>query len=88
MFYIFSNQKQFRFLSYSIISKPWLIVPFEIGNGVTLALMWASAASYVCLVTPQKHQVSYTVEVKPCYDYKILASCLNEQTLQCIRKVT
>ncbi|KAL5261149.1 hypothetical protein ACHWQZ_G007004 [Mnemiopsis leidyi] len=48
----------FRFLSYSIISKPWLIVPFEIGNGVTLALMWASAASYVCLVTPQKHQAT------------------------------
>ena len=87
MINISSNQKQFRFLSYSIISKPWLIVPFEIGNGVTLALMWASAASYVCLVTPQKHQVSYTVVdithsclmncrvFKPRTDYKSPASC-------------
>ncbi|XP_063694375.1 major facilitator superfamily domain-containing protein 6-A-like [Bolinopsis microptera] len=48
----------FRFLSYSIISKPWLIVPLEIGNGVTLALMWSAAASYVCQVTPQKHQAT------------------------------
>lgn len=48
----------FRFLSYSLISSPWLIVPFEIGNGITLALMWASAASYVSLMTPVKHQAT------------------------------
>merc|ERR1712150_102961 len=39
-------------------TEAWLVVPFEIGNGVTLALMWASVASYVCLVTPQTFQAT------------------------------
>lgn len=41
-----------RFLLIAWISNPWLILPLQALQGVTLSIVWASATSYVSLVSP------------------------------------
>ncbi|KAI6204986.1 hypothetical protein M3Y94_00740700 [Aphelenchoides besseyi] len=41
-----------RFLLIAWISNPWLILPLQALQGVTLSVVWASATSYVSLVSP------------------------------------
>ncbi|CAD5234065.1 unnamed protein product [Bursaphelenchus xylophilus] len=41
-----------RFLLISWFSNPWLIVPLQAVQGVTLAIVWSMASSYVSIVSP------------------------------------
>lgn len=41
-----------RFLLISWLSNPWMILPLQALQGTVLALVWASATSYVSLVSP------------------------------------
>jgi len=41
-----------RFLLIAWISNPWLILPLQALQGATLSIVWASASSYVSLVSP------------------------------------
>ncbi|KAL3072416.1 hypothetical protein niasHT_034100 [Heterodera trifolii] len=42
----------FRFLVISWLSNPWLILPLQLLQGIVLSLLWASATSYVSIVSP------------------------------------
>lgn len=41
-----------RFLLISWISNPWMILPLQAVQGCVLATVWASATSYISLVSP------------------------------------
>lgn len=41
-----------RFLLIAWLSNPWLILPLQALQGATLSVVWASATSYVSLVSP------------------------------------
>lgn len=51
-----------RFILYSIIKNPWLVLPVEVLNGITFGLGYASMASYACIIAPPG--TSTTVQVK------------------------
>lgn len=51
-----------RYILYSIVVNPWLILPIEILNGITFGLAYASMASYACVIAPPG--TSTTVQVK------------------------
>lgn len=50
-----------RYILYSIITNPWLVLPVEILNGITFGLAYASMASYACVIAPPG--ASTTVQV-------------------------
>lgn len=41
-----------RFLLIAWISNPWMILPLQAVQGCTLSIVWATATSYVSLVSP------------------------------------
>ncbi|VDM66320.1 unnamed protein product [Strongylus vulgaris] len=41
-----------RFLILSWLDNPWMVVPLQILQGLTLATLWASASSYISLIAP------------------------------------
>lgn len=41
-----------RFLLIAWLSNPWLILPLQALQGATLSVVWASATSYISLVSP------------------------------------
>jgi predicted MFS family arabinose efflux permease len=45
-----------RFLYYSTLTVPWLVLPCEILHGLTFAVMWSVSCSYATLIsTPECH---------------------------------
>ncbi|KHN77568.1 Major facilitator superfamily domain-containing protein 6 [Toxocara canis] len=42
----------FRFLIISLLTNPWMVLPLQAVQGVTLATCWASASSYISLIAP------------------------------------
>ncbi|KAI3415711.1 hypothetical protein GPALN_005300 [Globodera pallida] len=42
----------FRFLIISWLSNPWLILPLQLLQGAVVSILWASATSYVSIVSP------------------------------------
>ncbi|CAF3342380.1 unnamed protein product [Rotaria socialis] len=47
-----------RFFYISIISNPWLVLPFEFIQGLTHAAVWATACSYLSQTTPENLRIS------------------------------
>jgi len=41
-----------RFLIYSFIDNPWLVLPVELLNGVTFGLFYATMTSYASVIAP------------------------------------
>ncbi|KAK0417086.1 hypothetical protein QR680_012826 [Steinernema hermaphroditum] len=41
-----------RFLVISWLSNPWMVLPLQVMQGCVLALVWASASSYISLISP------------------------------------
>lgn len=41
-----------RFILYSVLYNPWLVLPVELMNGVTFGLFYATMASYASIVAP------------------------------------
>ncbi|CAG7822843.1 unnamed protein product, partial [Allacma fusca] len=41
-----------RFLLYSVVTNPWLILPVELLQGVTYGIFYATMASYAFIVSP------------------------------------
>lgn len=50
--YICLGANVIRFLIISCLSNPWLILPLQVVQGMVLATVWATATSYVSLVSP------------------------------------
>jgi len=44
----------FRFLVLSVLSNPWMVLPLQVIQGVTVATVWASASSYISLTAPEQ----------------------------------
>ncbi|VDD88283.1 unnamed protein product [Enterobius vermicularis] len=42
----------FRFLIISLLTNPWMVLPLQAIQGVTLATVWAAASSYISLIAP------------------------------------
>ncbi|VDK60983.1 unnamed protein product [Anisakis simplex] len=42
----------FRFLFISLLTNPWMVLPLQALQGITLATCWASASSYISLISP------------------------------------
>ncbi|XP_041461497.1 major facilitator superfamily domain-containing protein 6-like isoform X1 [Lytechinus variegatus] len=41
-----------RFVGYSFLQNPWLVLPIELLHGVTYGALWPACTSYVNLITP------------------------------------
>lgn len=41
-----------RFILYSVLSNPWLVLPIELLNGITFGLFYSTMASYASVVAP------------------------------------
>lgn len=50
--YICLGANVVRFLLTSWLSNPWMILPLQAVQGMVLAVVWATATSYVSLVSP------------------------------------
>uniref|UniRef100_A0A0N5ATI8 MFS domain-containing protein n=1 Tax=Syphacia muris TaxID=451379 RepID=A0A0N5ATI8_9BILA len=42
----------FRFLIISLLTNPWMVLPLQAIQGVTLSTAWAAASSYISLIAP------------------------------------
>ncbi|VDM19191.1 unnamed protein product [Wuchereria bancrofti] len=43
-----------RFFVISLLTNPWMVLPLQILQGLTLATTWASASSYISLIAPSQ----------------------------------
>lgn len=50
--YICLGTNVIRFLLIAWISNPWMILPLQVLQGCVLGLTWATATSYISLVSP------------------------------------
>ena len=41
-----------RFLGYSLLSNPWVVLVIEPLHGVTFGIMWAAASTYAAMIAP------------------------------------
>ncbi|XP_071485867.1 major facilitator superfamily domain-containing protein 6-like [Diadema antillarum] len=41
-----------RFVAYSFLQNPWLILPVELLHGITYGALWPACTSYIALITP------------------------------------
>lgn len=41
-----------RFLLYSVLKNPWLVLPIELMNGITFGIFYATMASYANIISP------------------------------------
>lgn len=41
-----------RFLLYSVLTNPWLVLPIELMNGITFGIFYATMASYANIISP------------------------------------
>ncbi|CAM9566757.1 unnamed protein product, partial [Laminaria digitata] len=47
-----------RFLYYSVLTEPWLVLPVETLHGLTFATMWAATIEYAHGIAPVGQQAS------------------------------
>lgn len=47
-----------RFLYISYLRNPWMVLPFELMQGITHAAVWAASCSYIAHITPKQLRAS------------------------------
>uniref|UniRef100_A0A1A9WHX7 Major facilitator superfamily associated domain-containing protein n=1 Tax=Glossina brevipalpis TaxID=37001 RepID=A0A1A9WHX7_9MUSC len=47
-----------RFLYISYLTNPWMVLPFELMQGITHAAVWAASCSYIAHITPKHLRAS------------------------------
>ncbi|XP_077984491.1 major facilitator superfamily domain-containing protein 6-like [Glandiceps talaboti] len=66
VFYLVLLSYIIRFLGYSFITNPWMVLPLELLHGITFGAMYAAVTSYASIIAPPGMALTVQALVQAC----------------------